>query len=436
MLCYNCILLRLSLIFVLGYLSTSFQIVNERSIRFGTQQDSSTQNVAPHQYSVHTLKLNAEQVYHIDLGQQYTAIKITTLDNSAPQITLNSTSDSLQFGVVQLDENIDIPPSFAVFTKQSRLVELSSDLNSKVRIELFYAPAIKIPSSLKSKKTDCEKPSTIAQSTWRKGLPPPKEGRNATIVKHCVIHHSAGNNNDTDYLNIIRNIYLLHTESNGWDDIGYNFVIAPNGAIYSGRDAQNVADEDNIQGAHFCGKNGGTMGICLLGNYNTIKPTIPMTNSLTDLLSWKLHKENLSTLEAFPHPDALSPNLPTVTMHRSGCATECPGENVASFLDSIRLITQNKLNDCNGVTTAKKPILEFKQRIYPNPSDGRFYIMVEKGARISSYKIFSLEGKELINNTLAKNGRVNVDLNKGWYILSLLREGQIISNTRIKIIEP
>ena len=154
------------------------------------------------------------------------------------------------------------------------------------------------------------------------------------------------------------------------------------------------------------------MGICLLGNYNTIKPTIPMTNSLTDLLSWKLHKENLSTLEAFPHPDAFSSNLPTVTMHRSGCATECPGENVASFLDSIRLITQNKLNDCNGVTTAKKPILEFKHRIYPNPSDGRFYIMVEKGARISSYKIFSLEGKELINNTLAKNGRVNVDLKK------------------------
>ena len=432
-------MIRTLLILTLAYITTSFQVVNDRSISFlaGNDEVENDLTYVPHQYAVHTVRLQAGNTYHIDLGQKYTAIKITTLDQSTPEIDFSSPADTLNFGIVDKDENIDIPPSFAVFTSPTQFIKLKSDIHSQVKIELFFAPKVSITNAnLKTKKNDCDKPSTIPQSSWRQGLALPKEGRNATVVKHCVIHHSAGNNNDTDYVNIIRNIYLLHTESNGWDDIGYNFVIAPNGTIFSGRDAQSVADEDNIQGAHFCGKNGGTMGVCLLGNYNTAKPSSEMRRSLTNLLSWKLHKEELSTLDAYPHPDGLGDDLPTVTMHRTGCATECPGNNTALLIDSIRMDVQNQIDACNGITAVSEPTIEYKQLIYPNPSDGRFYVMIEDEAQVSSYRIVSMEGKELINNAFPAGGRINTTLPNGQYIIELFADDNRISTKRIQIFKP
>jgi len=52
-----------------------------------------------------------------------------------------------------------------------------------------------------------------------------------------------------------------HVEGNGWDDIGYHYVIRRDGSIEKGRD-------DNVQGAHVRGHNKNSLGVCMVGGYN------------------------------------------------------------------------------------------------------------------------------------------------------------------------
>jgi hypothetical protein len=272
----------------------------------------------------------------------------------------------------------------------------------------------------------------ISQDVWRDGLPLSEAGRSVTVVKHCVIHHSAGSNTDTNYTNTMRNIYLLHTQSNGWDDIGYNVAIAPNGVIYAGRDSKNSGDEDNILGAHFCAKNSGTMGICLLGNYEIRTPSEAMQVSLQDVLAWKLNKEKLSPYQSYPHPTSSDPMVGTITMHRSGCATACPGDGTAALLPLIIDKVQEQLNLCNGSVTIG-PSRHYSLLIYPNPSKGRFYVMIEKQANITHITIKNGEGKEVYRDDLAPNGLITTNISSGNYYIELYNANGLVSTRKIRI---
>ena len=426
--------LKLLILLVCWYSNTSFQVSNTLSVEIQPKEFVEEESFTPLFYKKVELFLAENKTYKLDLGQSFTAVKINQLDSVLSTIAAETGFEKLTFGKPQLDENIDIPASFVVFKKQTNLLVLHSTQSTTVEIELFYAPPVQVALELtRNKKADCDKPITIPQSQWRAGLPEPDSGRNAVVVKHCIIHHSAGSNTDTNYLNTVRNIYLLHTQSNGWDDIGYNFVIAPNGVIFSGRDAQGVADEDNIQGAHFCAKNGGTMGVCLLGNYNLISPTPSMQNSLNDLLSWKLHKEDIAATASFPHPTGLDDDLGSIAMHRDGCPTACPGDSVALLLNDIKYEVQQLIDECNGSVAVEKPVAKFKQMVYPNPSTGKFYALIEKSAGITKYRIIDQQGKEIENNRYPNTGKIVVDVPSGTYYLELWNNETKISSQVILI---
>jgi hypothetical protein len=187
----------------------------------------------------------------------------------------------------------------------------------------------------------------IDQSTWREGLSEPDYIRTKNKVHNIIIHHSAGSNVDTNYTSTVRNIYIYHTEILGWSDIGYNYLIAANGNIYKGRDPDGF-EQDNVLGAHFCGSNTGTMGICMMGTYSDICPSSEAINSLLVLLNWKAGKDSLNPLGNYPH--ALNSNLPVIAGHRDGCSTECPGECLYQLLDSIRHEVMKAFNACGYVS--------------------------------------------------------------------------------------
>ena len=163
--------------------------------------------------------------------------------------------------------------------------------------------------------------------------------------KHVIIHHSAGSNTNTNYTQVVRDIYLYHTEVNGWSDIGYNYVIAQDGTIFKGRDPDTGA-QDDVRGAHFCGKNSNTMGICLLGTYTTISPTEDAVNALHSLITWKLDKEGLNPQGFSPLADIAE--LGVVAGHRDGCATLCPGQKTYDQLVAYRTKIEELLNNCNS----------------------------------------------------------------------------------------
>lgn len=57
-----------------------------------------------------------------------------------------------------------------------------------------------------------------------------------------------------------------HLESKNWDDIGYNFLVGGDGAVYVGRGW-------NLQGAHTKGYNVNSIGIAFIGTFHKFAPT-------------------------------------------------------------------------------------------------------------------------------------------------------------------
>ena len=137
------------------------------------------------------------------------------------------------------------------------------------------------------------KPSIITRTQWGcpDGQDSPQWPAQYTTVSHLIVHHSGTPNTDTDWAARVRQILYYHRDSNGWGDIGYNYLIDPNGVIYEGR-----AGGDNVIGAHFSCMNGGTMGVCLLGTYEYVQPTQAAIESLENLLAWKCDQRNLNPL--------------------------------------------------------------------------------------------------------------------------------------------
>jgi len=71
-----------------------------------------------------------------------------------------------------------------------------------------------------------------------------------------VLHHS-GNSGEKDP----KGIESEHMMKNGWDDVGYHYLIHPSGIIYEGRKIY-------YKGSHVSGANTGKIGILLMGDYN------------------------------------------------------------------------------------------------------------------------------------------------------------------------
>lgn len=150
----------------------------------------------------------------------------------------------------------------------------------------------------------------------------------STGPTHLIVHHSAGSNTSTDWAATVRAIWDLHVFVNGWDDIGYNWLIDPTGTLYEGRGEGRL-------GAHFCGQNGATMGVCVIGDYTNILPTIFAIATLEEMLAWNACLIDVDPLGSGFHTSS-GMVLDRISGHRDGCATSCPGDAFYPTLPSVR----------------------------------------------------------------------------------------------------
>jgi len=160
----------------------------------------------------------------------------------------------------------------------------------------------------------------------------------ATDVTHQIVHHSAGPNSSEDWPAVVRAIWDYHVNTNNWSDIGYNWLVDPDGNIYQGRGW--IDGNDEVQGAHFCGTNSNTMAACLLGNFEEAEPASEALASLEDLLAWKSDQKGIDPLGQEFHASS-GLNLFNISGHRDGCNTLCPGENLYLRLPAIRSNVQS-----------------------------------------------------------------------------------------------
>ncbi len=301
-----------------------------------------------------------------------------------------------------------------IFAKEENNLLIRSINNQNVILHTVFSPPYSNNIKLyKQNNVPCIKPNSIAPILWRDGLPEPKPGRLSTQVEHCIVHHAAGSNFNTDYYNVVRNIYLLHTQTNGWDDIGYNYLIAQDGTLFIGRDPQNINTEDNIQGAHFCAKNANTMGTCLLGNYTDTIPSDTTWAILKQLLVWKLIKENLNPLDSNLHPDDTGILLPVIAGHRDGCNTECPGQKVYDQLPQLRIDVKNAIDFCtlSSIDKIDNKIIIYRKEDYLN------LIMESPPSEPYKFRIISTNGIEISSGLSHSNSIYIGEIASGLYYL-------------------
>jgi hypothetical protein len=210
----------------------------------------------------------------------------------------------------------------------------------RLRAYFVLSPEVRIPLRRVS-LTDS--PLLIDRETWGANeairRAPPSY---ATALQFALVHHTAGTNSYTASQSaaIVRGIEIYHVKGNGWNDIGYNFLVDKYGQVFEGR--YGGVDKPVI-GAHAEGFNTGSVGVAMLGTYGTSAPSAVARTALARLLAWRLdiaHVDPKSTLTWVSGGNArFAAGVPVfiraVSGHRDTGFTSCPGAALYSQLDAI-----------------------------------------------------------------------------------------------------
>ena len=168
-------------------------------------------------------------------------------------------------------------------------------------------------------------------------------------IQKLIVHHTATQNHDPDPAATVRAIYYYHAVTQGWGDVGYNFLIDEAGNIYEGRYARTYdpgespteqdAAGNGVTGAHVLGFNSGTVGIALLGTLTNQDATPAARDALTRLLAWIAGGHGLDPHGSAPYTNPVSGTQATfsnIAGHRDVAATECPGGVFYATLPTLR----------------------------------------------------------------------------------------------------
>ncbi|HLX35568.1 MAG TPA: N-acetylmuramoyl-L-alanine amidase [Candidatus Limnocylindrales bacterium] len=199
-----------------------------------------------------------------------------------------------------------------------------------------------------------------------------------------IVHHTAGRNNDPNPEATIRAIYYDDTIIRGWGDLGYNFLIDAQGHVYEGRHARNYAsgelhDEEDLagnvaRGAHAKGYNSGSLGIAVLGTFDTVLPTTAARNALEQLIAWDAARHGIdpTTSSLYTNPDTgTSKVLNHISGHRDVNATDCPGAAFYPTFPSLRQDVASKIAAATGPSVDHTPptVQDFVS-LAPDPTGG------------------------------------------------------------------
>ncbi len=195
---------------------------------------------------------------------------------------------------------------------------------------------------------------------WSKGTDAPVFSPDQVLT----VHHTAGSNDpNQNYANTVLAIERQHVLTNGWSDIGYQYLIDPSGVVYEGRFAGQASrscatgggdgsdfahrpsDDAVVTGSHVGSNNTGNLGVALLGCFDAgntacsgdTTPTAAATTALENLLAKLSNRHGLNPKATTTYTNANgSKVMPTISGHRDWVATACPGGSLYTQLPSLR----------------------------------------------------------------------------------------------------
>ena len=165
----------------------------------------------------------------------------------------------------------------------------------------------------------------------------------ASGIHAVTLHHTASSTDYTaeDVPKLLRGFYAYHVKSNGWSDLGYNFVVDKFGRIWEGRAG---GTDRPVIGSHTGGFNTGTVGVSVIGTYDSTAMSAAAQEAVAQIAGWRLGlagKDPEGTVRVYSagstrYPKGTLVTLPRVFGHQDGSTTACPGEEGMAALPGIR----------------------------------------------------------------------------------------------------
>ncbi|MFI6880154.1 peptidoglycan recognition protein [Streptomyces sp. NPDC050400] len=168
-------------------------------------------------------------------------------------------------------------------------------------------------------------------------------------VKAVFVHHTDGANDYScaDSASIVRGIYAYHVDVEGWNDIGYNFLVDKCGTVFEGRKG---GTDLPVLGAHTYGWNRESVGIAVLGNYVSTSGSNAALTSIARIAAWRLGQygaDPAGTVQltagatqknyfGTSYTAGTKYTFNRISAHRDGFNTQCPGTSLYSQLPTVR----------------------------------------------------------------------------------------------------
>ena len=166
----------------------------------------------------------------------------------------------------------------------------------------------------------------------------PKTKPSLGDVQLAFVHHtvSANGYSADEVPDMFRGMQAFHMDTNGWDDIGYNFLVDRFGRVWEGR-AGGVAE--SVIGAQTEGFNSVSTGVAVIGTFSDTGPPAAVTDALIRLLAWKLPnhgvdpgaRATVTSKGNDRYADGSTASFDAVAAHRDAKATACPGHIVGAL---------------------------------------------------------------------------------------------------------
>ena len=202
-------------------------------------------------------------------------------------------------------------------------------------------------------------PAMVPRASWGASQCPPRSAPSYGSVKAAFVHHTVNANDYTpdEAPDVVLAICRYHRNSNGWNDIGYNFLVDRYGAVYEGR-AGGV--DQPVMGAQAQGYNSSSTGIANIGTFETVGQTPEAMDAMARLIRWKLPLHGAPTSGRVTivseggasnrYPAGRRVTFDRITGHRDGNATECPGDALYDQLPDLRALAAGASPPAGTVT--------------------------------------------------------------------------------------
>jgi hypothetical protein len=192
---------------------------------------------------------------------------------------------------------------------------------------------------------DTSQPAIVPRAAWGADKCPPRAAPAFGQVQLAFIHHTVSTNEygPEDSAAMVLGICRYHRNTNGWNDIGYNFLVDRYGTIFEGRSG---GPAEAVVGAQAQGYNASSTGIASLGTFSSDGQTPAGLAALARLLSWKLAVHGVPPKGRVQvasggggtnrYPAGSLPSFERISGHRDGNATACPGDGLYAQLPALR----------------------------------------------------------------------------------------------------